>query len=325
MKVKATAGNPDIATVYLAEVSDGKYIEFVESLQPPIPLEKKWVMIVSTLYGCPVGCAFCDAGGWYEGKLSTEEILTQIDYMVVRKFPNRIIPVEKFKIQFARMGEPAFNKNVLDVLEALPLRYQAPGLMPSISTVAPDGTDSFFERLPQIKDKYYSNGRFQMQFSIHSTNEQQRDKLIPVKKWNFQRIAQYGESFFNPKKSDRKITLNFALAENTELDIHRLMKYFNPDIFMIKITPVNPTVSALRNDIVNHVKGDDGLNEPKIAGLLRETGYEVIVSIGEWEENKIGSNCGQYIKRFLESGQPLTEETYQYKLETISQMPDFVL
>jgi len=33
---------------------------------------------------------------------------------------------------------------------------------------------------------------------------------------------------------------------------------------------------------------------------LRGTGYEVIVSVGELEENKIGSNCGQYLKKTAE-------------------------
>jgi len=32
------------------------------------------------------------------------------------------------------------------------------------------------------------------------------------------------------------------------------------------------------------------------AGIL--TGYEVLISIGEFEENRIGSNCGQYVSRY---------------------------
>jgi 23S rRNA (adenine2503-C2)-methyltransferase len=38
---------------------------------------------------------------------------------------------------------------------------------------------------------------------------------------------------------------------------------------------------------------------------LRSAGYEVIVSIGEVEENRVGSNCGQYVLRHLAAGEEL--------------------
>ncbi len=315
MKVTAMAGTQDIAMVYLAEMGAGKYIEFVESVQPPVPKEEKWVLILSTLFGCPVGCAICDAGGWYQGKLSKEEILAQVDYLVEKYFPGGTVPVRKFKIQFSRMGEPALNPDVLAVLETLPSRYDAPGLLPSLSTVAPKGSEFFFERLLEIKNQYYSYGRFQLQFSLHSTDSAQRDKWVPVKKWEFNQIASYGRRFYNREQGDRKITLNFALAEDTRLSVPKLLGRFDPAVFMIKITPVNPTVRALQNEIVNEVKGDSPADEPGIAGLLRAAGYDVIVSIGEREENKIGSNCGQYIKRFLETESSRLMDSYEYGLE----------
>jgi 23S rRNA (adenine2503-C2)-methyltransferase len=50
-----------------------------------------------------------------------------------------------------------------------------------------------------------------------------------------------------------------------------------------------------------------------IIALLSEVGYEVLVSIGELEENHIGSNCGQYITRYLDGGAGF-EEGYNYDL-----------
>lgn len=319
MNVTAEAGHPGIAMVYLAETGNGKYIEMVESVQPPIPKEEKWVLIVSTLYGCPVGCTMCDAGGWYSGKLATRDILAQVDFLVTRHYPDRNVPAQKFKIQFARMGEPSLNPNVLEVLDKLPFRYNAPGLMPSISTIAPGGKDAnaFFKKLIEIKERHYKGGRFQLQFSIHTTDESQRDRWIPVKKWDFEKIARYGEQFYKPMTGDRKITLNFALAQDARVDPEKLLYYFDPEIYLIKFTPVNPTFAARISGMVNAVKGDRPGDEPSVVTKLRDRGYSVLVSIGELEENKIGSNCGQYIKRFLESGRRLPEESYLYPVEAV--------
>ncbi|MCK4322501.1 radical SAM protein [candidate division WOR-3 bacterium] len=308
MRIIAKTGREDIAIVYLAATEEGKLIEFVESLQPPLPREKKWVLTISTMYGCPVSCRFCDAGGYYQGKLSKNEIISQIDHLVKKRFPDRKVLVKKFKIQFARMGEPSFNQSVLDVLDCLPELYDAPGLIPSLSTVAPKGTDSFFRKLLEIKKKKYAR-RFQFQFSLHTTDENLRDWLIPIKKWKFEKMAEYGKAFY--EKGDRKITLNFALADGLPVDPDVLLQYFTPDQFLIKVTPVNPTCQATRNkisSILPHQKGHE------IVSALRAVGYKVILSIGELAENYIGSNCGQYITTFKKE-QKFIEGGYTYELQ----------
>jgi len=310
MKILSWTGREDIAMVYIAEFEDGKRVEFVESVQPPLPREKKWVLIVSTLFGCPVGCKMCDAGIDFKGKLSEREIFSQIDFLIRKRFKNNSIPVEKFKIQFARMGEPTLNPSVLDVLEKLPERYKAPGLIPSLSTVAPKGCEEFFERLVEIKKRLYRDGHFQLQFSIHSTDEKTREWLIPIKKWSLAQIGDYGERFY--EKGDRKLTLNFALAEEVKVEPEVLLKYFDPKLFLVKITPLNPTYQAKRHGLESYL---EPMNQEKKYNLiedLKDVGYQVIVSIGELEENKIGSNCGQYLTRHLKEKERLREGyTYQ--------------
>jgi 23S rRNA (adenine2503-C2)-methyltransferase len=313
LKVVASTGRDDLARVYIAQNSAGQYIEFVESLQPPWPREKKWVLIVSCLYGCPFSCRFCDAGGGYHGRLSQGEIEFQIDYLVKKRFPDGIIPSEKFKIQFARMGEPALNPAVLDTIAALPSRLQAPGLLISLSTIAPAGCQNFFQRLLALKNDFRA-GTFQFQFSLHTSDEKKRRQLIPTKTWSFSAMADYGRRFYSP--GDRKITLNFALAQGFPLEAEKLLAYFTPDIFLIKITPINPTIRALANDLrpVFNTNGQDA----DIIGELRRAGYEVLISLGESEENAIGSNCGQFIRAYLSSQKnPLLKESYSYELETL--------
>ncbi len=316
MEIISKSGKKDLAFVYLAKTGQDKYIEFVESIQPPIPKEDKWVLIVSTLYGCPVGCSICDAGGWYKGKVSKKDIMSQIEYLILQNYTDGIVKSKKFKIQFARMGEPALNTEVLDVLKELPDKFNAPGLMPSISSIAPIGTDDFFEELILIKNKMYNNGNFQLQFSIHSTDQKERDILIPVKKWSLKKISSYGERFF--KKGDRKITLNFALSDKYPIDPEIIKDNFNPDTFLIKLTPINPTITAKQNNIENGLFDYKSINKLKAVKTLKKIGFNVLISIGELEENKIGSNCGQYIKKFQNEKEIKAKNSYSYPQTQIS-------
>jgi len=318
MKIVASAGNPDIAMVYVVEF-DGGLVECVEAIQPPRAREEKWVLMISTLFGCPVSCQMCDAGGHYQGKLTESEMYAQINYLINQRYPDGFVPSKQFKIQFARMGEPALNPEVLDLLETLPEKLNAPGLLPSLSSIAPHGTDDFFERLIDIKNRVYPDGGFQFQFSIHTTDQQLRDQLIPVKKWDFQKMATFGERYFIP--GDRKITLNFALAKQSPIQSDILLKYFDPDRFLIKITPLNPTYQAVSTGLKSYVDPETGSENYPILDELREAGYQVILSIGEQEENQIGSNCGQYVQKHLREHGELSAG-YTYQIENSLVTPD---
>ncbi len=155
-----------------------------------------------------------------------------------------------------------------------------------------------------MKEEHYGGGRFQLQFSIHTTDPALRDRLVPVRKWTFEQIARYGDCFFAP--GDRKLTLNFALVEGAAADAAALLPHFDPQKYLIKITPLNPTYAAAENGLRSHVRaGDPGASA--VAAALREAGYEVIVSVGAPEESLIGSNCGQLTRRHLAAAASLPD------------------
>ena len=295
MRILGEFGREDIAKVYVASMRDGgdHVVEFVESLQPPIPREKKWVLIVSSSFGCPMNCMMCDAGGKYLGRLDMEEILAQTDHMIYRRYPDGRIPSEKFKIQFARMGEPSFNPNVIDALSNMAGRYDAPGLMSCLSTVAPSNSEGFFAKLIGVKKRFYPGGRFQLQFSIHTTDEEKRDWLIPGRKWGLDDIARFGDRYF--ENGDRRITLNFALTRGMPIDPQEISSRFPTDKFAVKLTPLNPTAKALSNRLESALDPIDPRAAEDLIRGFRQLGFETILSIGEVEENKIGSNCGQFV------------------------------
>ena len=312
MRVVAEYGRDDLAKVYVARMresedaksNDGRHmVEFVESLQPPNPREKKWVLIVSSMFGCPIKCKMCDAGGNYSGRMTADEILYQVEYIVKRRHPDGRVPSEKFKVQFARMGEPALNPAVLEALRRLPETVDAPGLYASLSTVAPrgGGGPEFLEKLVDVKNECYSDGRFQLQFSIHTTDEEKRDELIPAKKLSLREIAEFSERFADVASGDKKVTLNFAPAEGYPIDVDVIRELFDPSWTIIKLTPLNPTVRSREEALASVI--DPHVHDPSkgLVDRFSRSGYDVILSIGELEENRIGSNCGQFIQRAVDA------------------------
>ena len=92
-----------------------------------------------------------------------------------------------------------------------------------------------------------------------------------------------------------------------------LRSYFDPSIFLIKITPLNPTYRAREKGLSSYIEPYNETSTTPLVEKLSADGYQVIISIGELEENLIGSNCGQYIRRHLSAGDPI-EDGYTYCL-----------
>jgi 23S rRNA (adenine2503-C2)-methyltransferase len=294
-------GHPDIAQVFLLSSQGrppGHWVECVDARDPRYARAEKWCAIVSSQFGCPVGCVMCDAGADFRGSLSAEEILGQIRLVMERHRHDGGWDCPKIKIHFARMGEPSLNPAVLEVLRLLPDQYPGAALLPVVATVAPASAGRWFEELACVKREHYGGGRFQLQISVNSTDEAERDRLMPVRKWRMPDLARFGESWHAP--SDRKVTLNFALAEGTPFEPAAIRALFDPDRFLVKLTPVNPTAAARETGLVSELQfEEDQALPPRLAGAverLRAGGFTVIVSIGSAEEVAIGSNCGQMVR-----------------------------
>ncbi len=294
MKIISKTGDPNIAEVFVAKFRGDPRLmaEFVDSRDPNLPKKDKWVIIVSTQFGCPVECLMCDSGGSYRGNLTADEISGQIDH-IINFYPKGLSNhCNKFKVQFARMGEPALNPAVLEVIRELPNRYDNPNIIPCIATTAPSSASRWFEELLEIKRSIYAGKLFQLQFSINSTDESERDRLMPISKWNLSQIAEYGNRFV--EKGDRKVSLNFALTEGIAVDPDAISRHFDPKKFCIKITPLNPTETASASGLKDALPKSDYIMKG-----LSEAGFDVILSIGELKENEIGSNCGQAVRKLL--------------------------
>jgi 23S rRNA (adenine2503-C2)-methyltransferase len=162
-----------------------------------------------------------------------------------------------------------------------------------VATVAPRGRDAWFDRLLEVKERLY-RGRFQLQFSVQSTEECERERLIPMPHWPIEKLAEYGQKFFRP--GDRKVVLNFALARDVTYRAETIEALFSPDCFAVKLTPVNPTASGRANGFETVLRSERDVILQKACDRLTSAGYDVVLSVGDEREDQIGSNCGQAVR-----------------------------
>ena len=208
MHIVSKTGNPDVAEVYVANMrNDADYlIEFVDACDTSVgPRLSKWVIVLSTQFGCPVKCLMCDAGGSFRGNLTLEDLMFQVQTVIAAHEDLDPHACSKLKVQFARMGEPSLNDQVPEFM--LWLKNTYPRVIPCIATIAPRSRDAWFERLLEVRDGFDD---FQLQLSINSTDEQYRDRLMPYPKMSWEWLAAYGKSFF--RQGQRKVALNFAIC-----------------------------------------------------------------------------------------------------------------
>lgn len=235
--------------VYAAEL-DGWPVEFTDTFLPSYTKDAigrnsnclrdgycgtrldRWMIGVSVMSGCPVGCKFCATGLLKRFRpLTAGEIVDQVLF-VVRN--NYAIPREadEFKINYTRMGEPFLN--IAEVRRAI---QEIDSLFPYahhyISTIGIRGSDFSWIR-PNMT----------LQVSLHSLDEGRRDDLIPFK--NKMSLPELGRI---RTESDLKTTLNLTLVDELDFDINTLKKHFDPARFFIKLSPINPNPVSRGNQL----------------------------------------------------------------------------
>lgn len=189
------------------------------------------VICCSTQSGCPVGCRFCGAGDNFVRSLTAEEIASQPVHLLESQGINAD-DVERMQIMFMSMGEPLLNlKHLVPALRDLHRRYRRAALL--ISTSAPRIDYSL------VRDISRQIPTIGLQFSVHESTDEARDKLVPFKaKLTLEEIAQEGERWFGA--TGRHPFFNYCVHEgnNTTGDVQRLVDLFNPRIWQATISVI---------------------------------------------------------------------------------------
>ena len=246
------------------------------------------------LKGCPMRCQFCDCPKFgFHGNVSRDEM----DFMIRTILENESVKATKrFNVHFARMGEPTFNRAVLDFaqdLRGLVRQYiYADTVHPVVSTMMPRSNkylEDFLSDWCFIKNDIYG-GEAGLQLSINSTDEARREAQFGGMSRSLREISEIAEWF--PLPHGRKYTLNFAVTENTILDAKELSRLFDKDQFIVKITPIHKTNAAVKNGFNVTTEYTDYNVYKKFEQPLLEEGWDVIVFVPSEEEDSDRITCG---------------------------------
>lgn len=152
-----------------------------------------------------------------------------------------------------------------------------------------------------VKNEVY-DGDAGLQFSINSTDDEQRQYLFGGYSMNLSAIASLAD--WLPKPKGRKYTLNFALADDSIIEGRRLASFFDPDRWICKITPLHRTSAAEKNGI-RTTGGYEAFTPYKaVEEDLKAHGFDVIVFVPSYDEDDGLITCGNAI---LSGKLPLTK------------------
>ena len=262
-----------------------------------VPFEEKWLMAISTQFGCPQNCQFCLVPKLgFHGNLSVDEMWDQINF-VFEQHPN-ITSSKKVKVGFARMGEPQYNwQNILQVMKEMKNYKENFTFLPCYNTILPkvkSFNKSPLEVLDEVMNiKSYLDGFMHIQISVNSTNEDERRLLFGGA--DVITLNELKHHMNNQPNNNRLITLNFICGSNWELDPSKL-EGFDPNVFCVKITPLNVTTRTQENNLDDAIKWNWD-NMFKIKEKVESCGLKVIVDVAAKAELPLC--CGNLVHDYV--------------------------
>lgn len=242
--------------------------------------EDRTVICCSSQSGCPVGCRFCGAGDYFVRSLTAAEIVAQVQHCMAETGVE-CKDMDRLQIMFMSMGEPMLNqKNMVEAIRILNRMYPNAKLL--ISTTGPDV--NYNETMAVSMDI----DNVGLQFSIHETTDEKRNKLIPFKaKRTLKQIAELGGAWHY--HTGRKPFFNYCAGpdNSTDEDVQNLRALFDPAIWECTIS-----VICERNEGMAKTNDHQRALAVDFSEKMLAVGYNVRV-FDPAGQDTIGGGCGQ--------------------------------
>jgi 23S rRNA (adenine2503-C2)-methyltransferase len=265
---------PDGTVKYLLRMTDGNIIETVG-----IPTSERLTVCVSSQVGCPMACDFCATGkGGFTRNLKRHEIVDQV-LTVQEDFGQRVS-----NVVFMGMGEPLLNIDA--VVSAIKSLNQDVGIGMRSLTISTVGIPG---RIRQLAEH-----QLQLTFavSLHASNQQLREKLIPsAKGYPLETLLEECREYV--QLTNRRVTFEYiVLANLNDLPEHAIelaghLRGFQSHVNLIPYNPINE-VDYQRPSGKRMQAFVDALEKQHIAvSVRRSRGLEKDAACGQLRASKI--------------------------------------
>lgn len=237
---------------------------------------------ISSQVGCKMGCRFCAStiDGWTRNLLPSE-MLDQV-YKIQKLSKERVS-----NVVVMGTGEPLDNYD--NLLRFIHMLSDENGLHISQRNI----TVSTCGIVPRMYDLAEENLQITLAISLHASNQQKREELMPVAKKNsLEELMEACRNYF--KKTGRRLTFEYSLVggendsqEDAE-ELAHLIKGLNCHINLI---PVNPIKER------SYVQSDKKV----IANFQNKLEkYQINVTIRREMGRDIDGACGQLRKSYID-------------------------
>lgn len=232
---------------------------------------------ISTQVGCAMGCVFCASGlAGVKRNLSHDEIVQQMLRL------QRLLPPDErlSHIVVMGMGEPLANLDQL--LPALDWAHREQGLGISARriTISTVGLPTSIDRLARLAVPY------QLAISLHASNDQLRNRLVPVNKnVGLAAIMESADRYF--AVSGRRLTFEYVLlagVNDRAEDASQLAKLLSGRNALLNVIPYN-SVAGLP------YATPSAATVSRFCGSLTSRGIQV--QIRQRKGDEIDAACGQ--------------------------------
>jgi len=234
---------------WLLKLPDGNLIEAVF-----IPEDDRGTLCVSSQVGCALDCSFCSTGRQgFNRNLSTAEIISQVwlaSHLLEeekklcagmdgsRAMQEQLPTGRKItNVVMMGMGEPLLNfDNVVRAIRIMMDDF-AYGLSKRRVTVSTAGVVPAMDRLGDTLD-------MRLAVSLHATNDELRNDLVPVnKKYPLKELMSACKRFIDKQNSRSRITFEYVLLDGVNdkpEHARELIKLLKGIPTLMNLIPFNP-------------------------------------------------------------------------------------
>lgn len=277
IKVSKDLLSNDGTRKWALELFDGNLIETVF-----IPEDERGTLCVSSQVGCALDCSFCSTGRQgFNRNLTTSEIISQVwlasHLLEEEKKPGRKIT----NVVMMGMGEPLLNfDNVVSAIRIMMDDF-AYGLSKRRVTVSTAGVVPAMDRLGDALD-------MRLAVSLHATNDELRNELVPVnKKYPLKELMSACRRFIDKQNARSRITFEYVLLDGVNdkpEHARELIKLLKGIPTLMNLIPFNPFEDS-------GYKTSSRKSVTRFSEILHNSGMITVIRKTRGED--IDAACGQ--------------------------------